>query len=64
MGAEVFEVGLFKPDARDGEAIMLPRVWDRDALLDPFRGCGTKTATAETYMSGPAENTTSAWWTT
>jgi hypothetical protein len=33
MGAEVFEVGLFKPDARDGEAIMLPRVWDRDALL-------------------------------
>ena len=33
MGAEVFEVGLFKPDARDGEAIMSPRVWDRDALL-------------------------------
>lgn len=33
MGSEVFEVGLFKPDASIGEAIMLPRIWDRDALL-------------------------------
>jgi integrase len=32
MDAEVFEVGLFKPDAQDGEAVMVPRVWDRDAL--------------------------------
>jgi hypothetical protein len=33
MDAEVFEIGLFKPDAKDGEAIMLPRVWDRATLL-------------------------------
>ena len=32
MAAEVFEVGLFKPDAHDGEAVMVPRVWDRDSL--------------------------------
>jgi hypothetical protein len=32
MAADVFEVGLFKPDAKDGEAIMVPRVWDRDSL--------------------------------
>lgn len=33
MGRQVFEVGLFKPDATDGEAIMLPRTWDADTLL-------------------------------
>lgn len=33
MGSEVFEVGLFKPEAKDGEAVMLPRVWDQHALL-------------------------------
>jgi hypothetical protein len=33
MASEVFEVGLFKPDAPDGEPLMLPRVWDRDSLL-------------------------------
>jgi hypothetical protein len=33
MGAEVFEVGLFKSDAQGREPVMLPRVWDRDSLL-------------------------------
>jgi hypothetical protein len=33
MGSQVFEVGLFKPDAKPGEAVMLPRVWDMDTLL-------------------------------
>ena len=33
MGCGVFEVGLFKPDAVEGEAIMVPRVWDRDSLV-------------------------------
>jgi len=33
MACDVFEVGLFKPDATPGEAVMLPRVWDRDALI-------------------------------
>jgi hypothetical protein len=36
MGADVFEVGLFKPRMPgDGskEPEMLPRVWDRDTLL-------------------------------
>ena len=32
MAAEVFEIGLFKPDAKDSEAIMVPRMWDRDSL--------------------------------
>ncbi len=32
MGADVFEVGLFKPDAAAGDALMIPRIWDRDAL--------------------------------
>ncbi|MGC4052862.1 MAG: RepB family DNA primase [Paludibaculum sp.] len=34
MGAAVFEVGLFKPTATgQGEAVMIPRTWDRDTLL-------------------------------
>ncbi len=33
MAAEVFEVGLFKPDAKEREAIMVPRVWDVASLL-------------------------------
>jgi hypothetical protein len=33
MGSDVFEVGLFKPDASGNEAVMLPRVWDADTLL-------------------------------
>ena len=33
MGSDVFEIGLFKPEAGDTEAIMVPRVWDREALL-------------------------------
>lgn len=33
MGAEVFEVGLFKPDAQGREPVMLPRVWDHDSLV-------------------------------
>jgi hypothetical protein len=32
MAADLFEVGLFKPDAKDGEASMVPRMWDRDSL--------------------------------
>lgn len=32
MGGDTFEVGLFKPDAEPGEALMIPRVWDREAL--------------------------------
>lgn len=33
MGSDVFEVGLFKPDARDRKPVMLPRTWDHDSLL-------------------------------
>jgi hypothetical protein len=33
QGIDVFEVGLFKPDAGCGEAVMVPRVWDPDALV-------------------------------
>jgi hypothetical protein len=33
MGAPIFEVGLFKPSAEDqGQAVMIPRTWDIDAL--------------------------------
>ena len=33
MAADVFEVGLFKPDAPDHEPLMIPRVWDHDSLV-------------------------------
>ena len=33
MASDLFEIGLFKPDAAGGEAVMVPRVWDADALL-------------------------------
>jgi hypothetical protein len=33
MGADVFDVGLFKPNAQDREPVMLPRVWDHDSLM-------------------------------
>jgi hypothetical protein len=33
MASDVFEVGLFKPDAAGNEAVMLPRVWDAETLL-------------------------------
>lgn len=33
MASEVFEIGLFKPDAAGNEAVMLPRVWDTATLL-------------------------------
>jgi len=33
MGSDIFEIGLFKPDAPIGEVVMLPRVWDRHALM-------------------------------
>lgn len=34
MGAEVFEVGLFKPEAASaGEAVMIPRTWTRETTL-------------------------------
>ena len=33
MGAQIFEVGLFNPSARDqGQAVMIPRTWDIDTL--------------------------------
>lgn len=32
MGADTFEIGLFKPDAGPGEALMIPRLWDREAI--------------------------------
>lgn len=33
MGSETFEIGVFKPETAEEEAIMLPRVWDGEALL-------------------------------
>ena len=30
MGSELFEVGLFKPDAGPTESVMIPRVWDAE----------------------------------
>lgn len=34
MGAQIFEVGLFKPAAHEqGQAVMIPRTWDRDTVL-------------------------------
>jgi hypothetical protein len=33
MGSELFEVGLFKPDAELTESVMIPRVWDTDQVI-------------------------------
>jgi RepB DNA-primase from phage plasmid len=33
MASELFEIGLFKPEAEGIEAVMLPRVWDADTLI-------------------------------
>ena len=33
MGSELFEVGLFKPDAGPTESVMIPRVWDTDTVV-------------------------------
>ncbi len=33
MGSELFEVGLFKPDAEPTESIMIPRVWDTNQVI-------------------------------
>ncbi len=33
MGSELFEVGLFKPDAGPTESIMIPRVWDAETVV-------------------------------
>lgn len=33
MGAELFEVGLYKPDTKAGEPVMIPRVWDAATII-------------------------------
>ena len=33
IGSAAFEIGLFKPDASTGEAVMLTRVWDPESLM-------------------------------
>ena len=33
MGSQLFEVGLFKPDAGPAESVMIPRVWDTDQVI-------------------------------
>jgi hypothetical protein len=33
MGSELFEVGLFNPDAGATESIMIPRVWDSETIV-------------------------------
>jgi hypothetical protein len=33
MGAELFEVGLYKPDAKAGEPVMILRVWDAATII-------------------------------
>ena len=33
MGSELFEVGLYKPDAGAGESVMIARVWDAGTVV-------------------------------
>ena len=33
MASQLFEVGLFKPDAGPAESVMIPRVWDTDQVV-------------------------------
>ena len=38
MGAAVYEVGLYKPEAEvEGKAVMIPRTWDVDSLLKSIK---------------------------
>jgi hypothetical protein len=53
MGSELFEVGLYNPNAGAGESVMIPRVWDAGTIVKSVRGCATKIAKAETSTSGP-----------
>ena len=52
MGSDVFEIGLFKPEAGDGEAIMVPRVWIVKHLFAPCHGSGARISVEETSTSG------------
>jgi hypothetical protein len=33
MDSELFEVGLYKPNAAAGESVMIPRVWDSETIV-------------------------------
>jgi hypothetical protein len=33
MGSELFEVGLYNPNAGPGESVMIPRVWNAETIL-------------------------------
>lgn len=33
LGLELFEVGLYDPDARASQSIMIPRVWDSETIV-------------------------------
>ncbi len=33
MGSELLEVGLYNPNARTGESVMIPRIWDAATLI-------------------------------
>lgn len=37
MSADLFEIGLYNPDAVPKESVMIPRVWDAEAILDSTR---------------------------
>ena len=34
MSADLFEIGLYNPDAVPKESVMIPRVWDAEAILN------------------------------
>jgi hypothetical protein len=34
MAADLFEIGLYKPDVTPTESVMIPRVWDAEAILN------------------------------
>src|ERR1035438_911770 len=33
MGSELFEIGLYNPNAGPGESVMIPRVWNAETIL-------------------------------
>ena len=49
MGSELFEIGLYNPNAGLGESIMIPRVWNAETILKsapwlPIAGSAAKTS--------------------
>ena len=62
MAADLYEIGLYDPDAGPTEPVMIPRVWDAGTILKSVAVVATpKSSMGVTSTSGRRGNITSAW---